>query len=31
MVTTTIRNRIQFARQFRHDAAEWKLIDETPF
>jgi hypothetical protein len=23
--------RIQFARQFMHDAVDWKIIDENPF
>jgi hypothetical protein len=31
MATTTIHKRIQFTRQFMHDAADWKLIDENPF
>jgi hypothetical protein len=28
---TTIHRRIQFARQFMHDAVDWKIIDENPF
>ena len=28
---TTIHKRIQFARQFMHDAVDWKIIDENPF
>jgi hypothetical protein len=31
MATTTIHKRIQFARQFMHDAVDWKIIDENPF
>jgi hypothetical protein len=31
MATTTIYKRIQFARQFMHDAVDWKIIDENPF
>jgi integrase len=31
MATTTIHKRIQFARQFLHDAVDWKIIDENPF
>jgi len=31
MATTTIHKRIQFARQFMHDAVAWKIIDENPF
>jgi hypothetical protein len=27
MATTTIHKRIQFARQFMHDAVDWKIID----
>ena len=29
MATTTIHKRIQFARQFMHDAIDWKIIDEN--
>jgi hypothetical protein len=31
MATTTIHRRIQFARQFMHDAVDSKIIDENPF
>jgi len=31
MATTTIHKRIQFARQFMHDAVDWKIINENPF
>jgi hypothetical protein len=31
MATTTNYKRIQFARQFMHDAVDWKIIDENPF
>jgi hypothetical protein len=31
MATTTIHKRIQFGRQFMHDAVDWKIIDENPF
>jgi len=31
IATTTIYKRIQFARQFMHDAVDWKIIDENPF
>ncbi|MFM8216959.1 MAG: tyrosine-type recombinase/integrase, partial [Pirellula sp.] len=31
MATTTIHKRIQFARQFTHDAVDWKIIEENPF
>jgi hypothetical protein len=31
MATTTIHKRSQFARQFMHDAVDWKIIDENPF
>jgi hypothetical protein len=31
MAMTTIHKRIQFARQFMHDAVDWKIIDENPF
>jgi site-specific recombinase XerC len=31
MATTTIHKRIQFARQFMHDAVDWKIIEENPF
>ncbi|MFN5314238.1 MAG: hypothetical protein ACK5FF_07270 [Planctomyces sp.] len=31
MAPTTIHKRIQFARQFMHDAVAWKIIDENPF
>jgi site-specific recombinase XerD len=31
MATTTIHKRIQFARQFMHDAVDWRIIDENPF
>ena len=31
MATTTIHKRIQFARQFMHDAVDWKIIDDNPF
>jgi integrase len=31
MATTTIHKRIQFARQFMHDAVDWKIIKENPF
>jgi integrase len=31
MATTTIHKRIQFARQFMHDAVDWKIIEEDPF
>ena len=31
MAKTTIHKRIQFARQFMHDAVDWKIIDENPF
>ncbi|MFM8571328.1 MAG: tyrosine-type recombinase/integrase, partial [Pirellula sp.] len=31
MAITTIHKRIQFARQFMHDAQDWKLIEENPF
>ena len=29
MATTTIHKRIQFARQFMHDAVDWKIIEES--
>ncbi|MFN5906612.1 MAG: tyrosine-type recombinase/integrase [Planctomyces sp.] len=31
MAPTTIHKRIQFARQFMHDAVDWKIIDANPF
>jgi site-specific recombinase XerD len=31
MATTTLHKRIQFARQFMHDAVDWKIVDENPF
>ena len=31
MATTTIHKRIQFARQFMHDAVDWMIIEENPF
>jgi integrase len=31
MAMMTIHKRIQFARQFMHDAVDWKIIDENPF
>jgi hypothetical protein len=31
MATTTIHKRIQFARQFMHDAVDWTISDENPF
>jgi integrase len=31
MATTMIHKRIQFARQFMHDAVDWKIIEENPF
>ena len=31
MATTTIHKRNQFARQFMHDAVDWKIIEENPF
>ncbi len=31
MATTTIHKRIQFARQFMHDAVDWKILEENPF
>ena len=31
MAATTIHKRIQFARQFMHDAVDWKIINENPF
>jgi hypothetical protein len=29
MATTTIHKRIHFARQFMHDAVDWKILDEA--
>ena len=31
MATTTIHKRVQFARQFMHDAVDWKIIEKNPF
>jgi integrase len=31
MATTTIHKRIQFARQFMHDAVDWRIIEDNPF
>ena len=31
MATTTIHKRIQFARQFMHDAVDWKIIGQNRF
>jgi integrase len=31
LASSTIHKRIQFARQFFHDAVDWKLIDSNPF
>ena len=31
IATTTIHQRILFARQLMHDAVDWKIIEENPF